>query len=342
MANDIVGVIETMYGEATEDGAWLQRVLETARPSLDAGCGVMGAGYRVHDGDELEFTTPVVSLDVPEVIVKWMNPKSLPGGEFVRRFYPPGPMCAAASTCSGLSPEEWRRWSHAERVRRATGMQDAIGVLSGGSEGCVLAAPKMDVGPIGRHFASTWTRIAAHLSAAHRLRRKLPLVPSSEAVLTPSGRIEHAEGDARDGAARTALTHAAKSIDRARGPLRRRNPEEAVDLWRALVAGRWSLVDHFDHDGQRFLVARRNPPEERRTSALSPSEHRVLALAAMGHSNKFIAYELGVSPSAVAMSLARLRRKLGARTRLELIEAFRRADGEAPPSEPGHRQSSSK
>src|SRR6266481_4745371 len=53
----------------------------------------------------------------------------------------------------------------------------------------------------------------------------------------------------------------ARAIDRARGRLRHDTPEETVALWKVLVGGRWSLVDHFERDGRRYVVACRDAPE---------------------------------------------------------------------------------
>jgi hypothetical protein len=44
-------------------------------------------------------------------------------------------------------------------------------------------------------------------------------------------------------------------MDLARGRMSKRNPERALQLWRALVDGRWSLVDSFETDGRRYVVA---------------------------------------------------------------------------------------
>jgi len=87
------------------------------------------------------------------------------------------------------------------------------------------------------------------------------------------------------------------------------------------VARRWSLVDRFDSDGRRFLVARRNEPDVRDPRALSPRERQVAAFAALGHSNKLIAYTLGLSASTIATHLAAAMRKLAVRSRVELARA---------------------
>ena len=54
--------------------------------------------------------------------------------------------------------------------------------------------------------------------------------------------------------------------------------------------------------------------------ALSKREHQVATRIAAGRSSKEIAYELGITESTVRVLLARANRKLGARSRKELVE----------------------
>jgi DNA-binding NarL/FixJ family response regulator len=65
-------------------------------------------------------------------------------------------------------------------------------------------------------------------------------------------------------------------------------------------------------------------------SALSEREREVLAMAAMGHHNKLIAYELGLAHSTVRVLLHRAAAKLGAACRRDAIERFQ-SGGHAPP-----------
>ena len=75
-------------------------------------------------------------------------------------------------------------------------------------------------------------------------------------------------------------------------------------------------MDHADRDGKRFLVARRTTS---RASALANDELQVLALAAQAQGYKQIAFELEISISSVSERLRRGLRKLGLRSRTELV-----------------------
>jgi DNA-binding CsgD family transcriptional regulator len=88
------------------------------------------------------------------------------------------------------------------------------------------------------------------------------------------------------------------------------------------VAGRWSLVDQFERDGRRYIVAHENVPRARGPVALTEREKQILAYAVLGHHNKLIAYELGIADSTVRVLMARAAAKLGVRTRADLLRAF--------------------
>jgi DNA-binding CsgD family transcriptional regulator len=99
----------------------------------------------------------------------------------------------------------------------------------------------------------------------------------------------------------------------------RGHAEEALLLWPGLVARRWSLVDRFESDGRRFIVARRNEPRPAGPLALSLRERQVLGHMVQGDSVKLTAYSLGVSPGTVSDVASVLRLKLGIRTFADLV-----------------------
>lgn len=123
---------------------------------------------------------------------------------------------------------------------------------------------------------------------------------------------------------RRAMRGAVLEIERARGRLRHREPNEAVSAWSVLVSREWSLVDQFDHQGARYYVARRNRPQASAAPPLSEREAAVAVFLALGHSNKLIGYELGIATSTVSTHVRGLMNKLGVHTRAELIHRARR------------------
>jgi DNA-binding CsgD family transcriptional regulator len=102
--------------------------------------------------------------------------------------------------------------------------------------------------------------------------------------------------------------------------------EPALPVWAALFAGGWTVVDTFDRQGARFLLAKKRDddphPATPAESPLTARENEVVALAAKGRSNKVIAHELGLAPSTVAGHLAKAAAKLGVGSRVELMKAF--------------------
>ena len=203
---------------------------------------------------------------------------------------------------------------------------DAFGVLAGdpSGRGVCISANMLQTKRPSASARRLWTMVAVHLAAGYRILRARE-ESRVDAVLDGAGRVQHAEADATTKDARESLQLAAKSIDRARGRLRRAAPEDALGLLRGLVDGKWSLVEQIDSDGKRFLFAKRNAPQPRPWRVLTERELQVVAYASEGHAHKLIAYELGISESASTRHLKSAARKLGVRTRADLVRAYRAA-----------------
>jgi DNA-binding CsgD family transcriptional regulator len=171
-----------------------------------------------------------------------------------------------------------------------------------------------------------WPKIAAHLGAGLRLRsaaRALSLDSAPvEAVLDSSGAMHHGRNTATAPSAREKLRDAVRGIESARTESGRSDPDAAMDRWEGLVHGRWSLVDRFDSDGKRFVVAIRNDPDYSDPRGLTPRERQVAEFVGLGRATKEISYILGVSVSAVNACTAHAQEKLGLRSLTELAAFF--------------------
>jgi DNA-binding CsgD family transcriptional regulator len=98
----------------------------------------------------------------------------------------------------------------------------------------------------------------------------------------------------------------------------RKSGRRALDLWHPLVGARWTLVDGFEENGSRYIIARENQAHAPHFEMLAARERQVVLQAVLGFSNKEIAYSLGISDSTVRVLMARATRKLGVRSRKEL------------------------
>lgn len=187
------------------------------------------------------------------------------------------------------------------------------------------------VGQLRPADRTMWLRFSAHIKSGLRLRRRLSAqlassvaAPSDGAVLDPMGRVVHAEGEASREDARHTLGLLTRNVDRARAARTGRDAE-ALAVWEGLVDGRWSLVEQFDSDGRRFMLAHKNPEGVVDPRGLSNLESRIARLAARGFSDKLVAYHLGIAEGTVSSQLARAIRKLGLAGRAELVRLFGQA-----------------
>jgi len=314
---DMVDIIEASYAPLEDDQGWIHEVLARAAPITARGLGVHTFFYdtreyplRVWNMCETpgaamtsEMLRPALASATPEYIeMSW------------KRLH-----CATASEVPGWNDEPARK-----AFFDSVGIKDvlAINAYDSSGVGCFIGTPLPKVYRLRGDERATFERVATHLAAGFRLRRR---AREAEAILSATGAMLDASTDAtKEASARAALRDAARSIDRARGAMRRRNPQEAVLAWRALVKARWSLVDQFESDGKRLLVAVANEPAGPPVKELSVRERHVMDRLMEGQTTKLIAYELGLSDSTVRVLLMRAMRTLGARTRADAIERYRR------------------
>lgn len=88
---------------------------------------------------------------------------------------------------------------------------------------------------------------------------------------------------------------------------------------RPTLGGRWTLVDAFDRDGVRYVVARENRSKSDGLAALSERERQVVEQLGRGLSTKEIAYALGIAGATVRVFIRRASGKLGATSRRSLL-----------------------
>lgn len=327
-----IDVVEAAYELDLDDRAWLRNLTQVLFPLVDGGHGVTAYLFDMAT-PMTEWLRDEVTIDLPpdRLPIQRAFQLSNSGGRSEAMHVDPEPLGALieATREAGLGDlsadpvvmEHFRRMGVRDYV--------ALRTIEAGGKGICVNAGQREERHFDRKTRKLWARVAAHIAAGRRLRESLATHPDADAdaVLTPSGRVAHAEGELRSATARAALREAVSRQELARGRLRRDDPAQATEAWVALVSGRWSLVDRYERGGRRYLVARRNAHDLPDPRGLTGRERAVVHLAVLGKSNKLIAYELGVSPSTVATYLTSAMRKLGTSSRVELIQLARQLAG---------------
>ena len=319
-----IDIVEAAYGTGRTREAWLRGVLEAAEPILQPSTFV--GGYFIdmsgRTGGAMDGALTLHGSPLLAQMVTAFH-RGLPDAS--RLMYESAARRGAAMASELLQPLGlWPIFEQlgASQARIGVPMVDLLGVvaLDAAGRGLFIGCGYDRRVMLDRAMRARWTRSGVHLAAGERLRRALDGRRSEgEAILTPSGRVEHAVGEAKAAPALRSLRIRTVAIDRARGRQRRSDPDAALEAWRGLIAGRWSLVDRFESDGRRYVVAHRNEPTPARMLALTLRERQVVAHRLAGHSSKVAAYALGVSPAAVSGALRSAMLKLGVRSVPQLV-----------------------
>jgi DNA-binding CsgD family transcriptional regulator len=328
---DILRILEAAYPAEDGEVAWLERLAAAVR--ADSGIpndGVFAQLYDASSGDRCEFGlaggSGVDDWVLHELFGKRFAAYYNEHPELIRNAF-----LSLSFSLSGEIPGA-KEHTYLRRELDAAGLGEVVGINASSPSGhgvvvCMLVKKSLRLSDPTRVL---FARVASHIAAANRLRLRLAgrggvrRVETADAVIDDGGRVAHATRGARVPQARAQLASAAVSLLRARRRPRGDHGERAAAAWKALVDARWSLVDHFERDGRRFLVAQRNDPEAPSVDVLTVRERQVVALAAVGRANKEIAYELGIATSTVGVLLARAASRLGVRTRRDLAAAFLR------------------
>ena len=337
MATGAIDIVERAYDVQPSTADWFENLVDAAANLVEHDMGLMAS--------RVTGTTPDSTPTMSQAHV--CGPDDQLPMKFLRAQLEIGParlsemVLPRAGTTFTAGEEAERIPFQTEVLKRHIGCEDLL----------VLSALDPNICGVGLNFVSSTPfdltdserdllmKVCIHITAGDRLRRGLapsdPLhrgvtleeIRSQEhidAILDPKRfQVADAKGDAEDRDVRERIRAAAKAVDRARGQLRRTDPEEALAIWQGLVRGRWSLVDWFDTDGRRFLVAKPNEPDLGDPRGLTQRELQVATYVAKGESQKLVGYRFGLSSGYVSSLLKSAMRKLGARTHADLVGKMR-------------------
>lgn len=352
-----LGVLDAAYRLDLDEDAWLDGLTGAIAPAIDEGSGVHAffvergrlSGPRLHGGDpawaaswrEVWWEALIEPMDVATIdSLSNFGPLSYTRDLYAAtaRSVPTFDLLlgsvGASQLDEGLPPSVGRYPDSLNLV--------AIDVCARGVAICANRERRSEEPPAAAAVERAGL-LAAHVAAAIRLRALRPaersILDSSDVVLSDRGAVVDVRPGAELDSRLDELRHAAQTVVRSR----RESGDDAdgrasLALWQVLFAKTFSVVDVFERDGRRYLVANRNRPAPKSALArlLTPRELQVVTLVRRGRSNKLIGYELGIEPSTVANHLASASEKLGVHGTRELIAALRASEDahvEVPTSE---------
>jgi DNA-binding CsgD family transcriptional regulator len=336
-----IDLVEAAYNLDIEIGDWMPSLVGTGKPLLDLGLGCYAAlGGGLSKDGQLLVTQVHVAAGAEDLALRVVRAAQAAGPDLVSQWSKE--MASRGVVVMSELRDSWPKVFDA--ITEQVGCKDSLIVYAAdpdchGVSFNIPASERIELAPRERE---RWQMLAVHLCAGHRLRRgpagaggpcgmtptEMPL--NAEALMDPSKfLVSQAAGGAKERTASEAIREAAIRVDHARGKLRKSDPEEALEIWHGLVRGRWSLIDWFDTDGRRFVLAKPNAPNLGDPRGLNERELQVATYAARGESGKLIGYRFGISPQRVSTLLKSTMRKLGVKTQAQLVERMR-----GLPSEP--------
>lgn len=338
---DAIEVMELGYQHHPDEEAWLQALTQAVVPGLGEDWFV-GLGFIARSSEAPRPPFAVVTsgqhtVDADTVVQMALGTHGSMPTEHLQRVAEamnrPG-LASVLDLVPGLPDGLSSGWP--------VDVRDSLGVFIplGDGRTVMLASVCGRVSTRDDVVRRLWRRLAIHLAAGFRLagRRDSADAPDVEAVVAAGGSVVHASGPAEMSDERELLRSAARDLDRLRTRAGRRDPAAALELWHGLLSGRWSLVEHFDSDGKRFLLARRNDPASPHPKGLSGRQRQVAFYASLGWSNSEIGYALGVSENTVSTHLQHGLAKLGLGTRAELVQLTTQMESASVPSSSASRE----
>lgn len=320
MGRELIDAVEAIYTHLDVDtpGQWLARVVPYVSACVGWDQGAYAHAYDLRGpADRWALSRPTTHELPPELGDTVLRCFDLAPPEVNRRLLltsgPSGTFSSHAGATFDQMPGE-------EGMSAQTGVRDCAFVNAANPDGdgilfCVTTDRPRTLGVAERKRLAM---VASHVAAAQRLLRALLRTdPTPAAIFEAGGKVAHVE-KGHEGAIEL-LRERVRAVDRARGRLRRTDADAALASWEALLRGEYSIVDRFESDQRRYVVAHVNGPKLFDPRGLTAAEGAVAAWAARGHSQKLIAYELGLAQGTVGALLSRAYAKLGVRSRPELI-----------------------
>ncbi|MGD8317995.1 MAG: helix-turn-helix transcriptional regulator [Myxococcales bacterium] len=321
-----IDMVEAAYRLAEDESDWLDHVLQAGFCTMEQAVFATGVTFQGAGDDQIARVQTWRHAGASDEVQKAaVNHAARVPKEVERAWFRQGVVDTASEISDGS-----RRFFEAIASKTGT-IADGllVNAIDPDGHGAYIAILLPEQTKLHAIEYERWKMLGAHVSAGHRMRAAIgsakpastPLPCGAEAMVDPKTfQVIEAAGPAQDRTTAAVLRDSARRVDRARGRLRKTDPDEALQTWWALMHGRWSMVDWFDSDGRRFVLGVPNPPDLGDPRGLTERELQVATYAALGETGKLIGYRLGIAKGAVSRELHTAMHKLGVKTQPQLAK----------------------
>ena len=302
-----VATVETAYDLDLTTSEWLRSLALATRRSFEFDCGTQAVLYAKRGGSFSAVAHALLNSPggFDHYVTRLAHAMPLHGQEFVARL-PPG---AYAYSQTDIGREVPNVFSNVDGHITRNVLDWGALVASTGSAFVILGGLSTTFIEI-RTGCDLWRRVARHIRIGLALRSAISDgTLNAEAVVSPDGDVKHAVGPCSDsGPLRAQLRDAVRRREGARRSRTKGN--EFLSLWPGLIDGRLILIDRFDTDGRRYVVAVQSVGVRACDRELTSREREVVSHAMDGSTNREIAKKLGISVSTVSSHISNALLKL--------------------------------
>lgn len=321
-AGDAVEVVSSIYRNlgTLPLHEWLRGVLDAAASVCGAEVGAVAYAFDFSGPPEnWNISEPVTSPTAPELGEQVFQSFQHAPPDFRARLFPNMGLTGTYSATMGQLLTEQHEFGAA--VAREVKAQDAVYLKAHNPDdrGVLLAFNLEGPRSLSANEHRRFSMIGMHIAASLRLARSVRANRTPDLVFSDAGQVVHLE----PGHEKEAETLRTRALAVARSNRSNTTDSERLEVWTALVDGRYTLIDRFCESDRHYVVAYANEPGVRDPRGLGRTEEIVARYVVNGHTQKEIAYELGISVGSVGAILHRVYEKLGVAGRSQLLDVLR-------------------
>lgn len=333
-------VLESVYNLQLEEPDWISEVTRGIGQFIGGGNGTLGALFRMGGQVQMPVLRPVEADDEVPAFIQYLRatdqaraeartvqrfgqrPNSAPQGD-MDRF---GKLFAESGMGTlSVNRSDAPAYQIFKREFEHHGVIDAAGLIvphPASRSYIFFTARHREFSGVPERARGRWISLQKHIAAVYDLRFRLQNghFDERDAVWfdTASKCVE--AGPAQNPMLRERLRQLVNDREAA---LSRKTSSQRGDLnryWSNVLSGKWAILDRFDSDGRRFVVAVPISKYGDKLRGLSTRERKVFALLGSGLPNKLIGFELEISETAVSTHVHRIFSKLGIADRSALVQ----------------------